>query len=132
MATDAVTALLRTFVHEPWENGNFEALDEAVSDAYVLDDELSIDDLKEVIRSTRRGLPDLKVTIDDVVSEGDKVAWRWTMRGTHQGDLEGHAPTGRQVTFSGITIVHLANGKVVADWFGARGPDVDEQLGDTT
>ena len=132
MATDDVTTLLQTFVREPWENGNLEALDEAVSDAYVLDDELSIDDLKEVIRSTRQGLPDLKVTIDDVVSEGDKVAWRWTMRGTHQGELEGHPPTGRQVTFSGITIVHLENGKVVADWFGARGPDVEEQLSANT
>jgi predicted ester cyclase len=127
MATD-VTALLRHFVHEPWEEGNLEALDEVVADAYVLDDELGLDDLKETIRSTRHGLPDLTVTIDDVVAEGDKVAWRWTMRGTHQGELEGHAATGRPITFSGITIVHLQHGKVVADWFGARGPSVEEQL----
>jgi predicted ester cyclase len=127
MATD-VTALLRKFVHQPWEDGNLEALDEVVADGYTLDDELDLDGLKEIIRSTRIGLPDLSVTIEDVVVEGDKAAWRWTMRGTHQGELEGRAATGRSITFSGITIVHLQNGKVVADWFGARGPSVEEQL----
>jgi predicted ester cyclase len=45
------------------------------------------------------------------------VVTRWTIRGTHQGELWGTAPTGKQVTYTGITINRMTEGKIVEDWF---------------
>jgi steroid delta-isomerase-like uncharacterized protein len=61
------------------------------------------------------GLPDVTVTVDDTIAEGDKVALRWTLRGTHKGPLFGFPPTGRPVQISGITFYRIADGKVVEE-----------------
>jgi predicted ester cyclase len=54
--------------------------------------------------------------VDDQFAEGDKVATRWTARGTHTGEIAGIAPTGRDVTVTGLTISRFASGKVVEEW----------------
>jgi steroid delta-isomerase-like uncharacterized protein len=60
---------------------------------------------------------DLHVTIEDLLAEGDEVAVRWTLRGTHDGELRGGIPaTGRRVEVSGITISRIEKGKVVESW----------------
>jgi steroid delta-isomerase-like uncharacterized protein len=61
------------------------------------------------------GLPDVTVTIDDTLAEGDKVAVRWTIRGTHKGTLLGFPATGRPVQISGITFYRITGGKVVEE-----------------
>jgi steroid delta-isomerase-like uncharacterized protein len=89
---------------------------------------LSVDDLKDAVKEYREAFPDLTCTIEELIAEGDKVAYRWTMRGTHQGEIEGIAPTGRAVEVSGITIVRLEDGKIVEDRFESGSPGLDEQL----
>ncbi len=64
----------------------------------------------------RAAFPDLHQTIEEQISEGDKVAYRWTARGTHQGGLMGIAPTGNRVTFTGISIARLVDGKIEEIW----------------
>jgi predicted ester cyclase len=59
--------------------------------------------------------PDMHVTIDDMVAEGDKVAARVTWTGTHKGEIMGIPPTNKKVTFSLITISRIAGGKIVED-----------------
>jgi steroid delta-isomerase-like uncharacterized protein len=61
-------------------------------------------------------VPDLRATIEDMVAEGDKVAVRWTVQGTHRGELLGIPPTGKHVRFSGISIYRLAVGKIAEQW----------------
>ena len=61
------------------------------------------------------GLPDVTVTVDDMIAEGDKVACRWTIRGTHKGPLFGFPPTGRPVQISGFAFYRIAGGKVVEE-----------------
>lgn len=56
------------------------------------------------------------ITIEDQLAEGDTVVTRWTGRGTHTGELMGIAPTGKEVTVSGITISRLKGGKIVEEW----------------
>jgi predicted ester cyclase len=60
--------------------------------------------------------PDAQWTIEDVIAEGDKVVVRWTFRGTHLGTWENVAPTGKHVTYGGISIGRVANGKLVEVW----------------
>ena len=68
------------------------------------------------MRAIRSAFPDLHVTIEDQIAEGDKVVTRVTFRGTHQGEFSGIAPTGKRVEYSGIAIDRIANGKVVEMW----------------
>jgi predicted ester cyclase len=60
--------------------------------------------------------PDLKLTIEDEIAEGDEVVTRWVMHATHNGALMGIPPTGRQITVSGISVDRIAGGKIVEHW----------------
>ena len=73
-------------------------------------------DYKQYIRRYYSAFPDLHLTIDDMVVEGDKVAIRWTMSGTHKGEIEGIPPTGKKMTIWGISIERVVNGKFVETW----------------
>jgi steroid delta-isomerase-like uncharacterized protein len=62
------------------------------------------------------GIPDLRVTIEEMVAEGDKVAVRRSYEGAHCGELLGVPPTGKQVRIGGISIFRLAGGKIAEQW----------------
>jgi steroid delta-isomerase-like uncharacterized protein len=128
MTTEANKAIVQRYI-EPWSTGDLTAFDETVGDSYILHPDETIDDLKAVVEKYRRGFPDLVITIEDLIAEGDRVAYRWTMRGTHQGEIEGIAPTGRAFEASGITIVRIDHDRVVEDWFESGSPSLEEQLG---
>jgi predicted ester cyclase len=85
--------------------------------------------VKEFVSSYRAAYSDARITIDDQIAERDMVATRWTGRGTHDGDLMGIAPTGKQVTVSGLTLSRLSNGKVVEEWTNWDTLGMLQQLG---
>ncbi|MGD9894224.1 MAG: ester cyclase [Dehalococcoidia bacterium] len=72
--------------------------------------------VKQHIAMLRSAFPDLQVTIEDLIAEADRVVARLTMRGTHDGDFRGRTPTGRPVTWTGIVIYRLRDGRVVEQW----------------
>ncbi len=72
---------------------------------------------KHVCLAHLAAFPDFYVTNENVIAEGDKVAVRWTVDGTHLGELMGMPPTGRPVTFTGSTIYRLADGRIVETWW---------------
>ena len=92
--------------------GNFDALDEIVAPDYVLHPEevRGADGLTEMVEGYRNALSGLSVTIDQQFTEGDYVATRFTIRGTHDGELMGTPPTGKHVAFTGITISRCEGG----------------------
>ena len=67
----------------------------------------------QALGAFRTGFPDLRVTIEDIVAEGDKVACRVTFRGTHKGEFQGIAPTNKQVTVTAISINRIDGDKIV-------------------
>jgi len=75
------------------------------------------------------GFPDYQTTIDDLFAEGDKVAARITMSGTNTGSFMGSSPTGRRVSFTGIYIARIENGKIVEHWGEEDGISLLQQLG---
>ena len=74
------------------------------------------DGYRQFVDTYQSAFADARVTIDDQIAEGGQVVTRWTGRGTHTGELMGIAPTGKEVTVSGITISRLENGKIAEEW----------------
>ena len=71
---------------------------------------------KRTVSMYRAGFPDLQMVIDDVVADGDKVVLRWHTEGTHRGELQGLAPTGKRGSVTGISIDQWREGKLVESW----------------
>jgi predicted ester cyclase len=71
---------------------------------------------KEVFGTLLRAYPDLHITVEDLIEEGDKIVSRNTVTGTHQGEYMGLPPTGRSVTYNEIFIVRFAGGRIVESW----------------
>ena len=121
MSAQENKANVRRLLEEPW-SGNYEVIDELVDENYIGYDPSSPeplrgpDGVKEFVSMYRAGYSDARITVDDQLAEGDKVATRWTGQGTHDGELMGIPPTGKQVKVTGLTISRLANGKVVEEW----------------
>ena len=121
MSTEDNKALVRRYVEEFVDRGNFGLSDEIFAPNFVRydarPDQVSrVEDLKHFFAMLHSGFPGSQSTIEDLLSEGDKVALRFTFHGTHQGEFMGIAPTGKQVTMSGIDILRIADGRIVEMW----------------
>lgn len=112
-------------IEEVWNRGNFAVVDELIAGDYLGHSSTPGGEThgragyKRYYAGLREAFPDLQVTVEDQIAEGDKVVTRWTARGTHQGEFQGIPPTDRQGTITGITIDRIANGKVVECWANA-------------
>ena len=84
---------------------------------------------KQYLSMLLAGGPDLHITIEDQIAEGDKVVTRYTTRGTHQGSFMGIPPTGKHITVTGIVITRFANCKEVEEWANADWLGLLQQLG---
>lgn len=99
--------------------GNFAALDAILTPDFVLhspDDVRGAAGLAGMVESYRSALPDLELTIDHQFAAGDYVASRFTIRGTHDGDLIGVPASGRPVEFTGVTISRCQDGRIAEEW----------------
>lgn len=72
--------------------------------------------LKEVFERLHRAFPDLRITTEALIAEGDKVVARNTVSGTHQGEYMGLPPTGKSITYNEIFIVRFAAGRITETW----------------
>jgi steroid delta-isomerase-like uncharacterized protein len=113
--------IVKRVIEEPW-TGNWDAIDELVSETYIGFDPSQPEPIRgrDGIRANVQQYVDAfanaRVTVDDQIAEGDKVATRWTGRGTHSGEIAGIAATGRDVTVSGLTISRLDGGVIAEEW----------------
>jgi predicted ester cyclase len=81
------------------------------------------------LQAFRIAFPDLHATATHYIAEGDKVVGRFEVRGTHQGDFMGLAPTGRPIHYEEIAIVRLAGGRIIEHWAVADALAIMQQLG---
>jgi predicted ester cyclase len=72
--------------------------------------------IRQFYAGIRSGLPDVQLTLEDLIAAHDRVAVRWRAKATHAGTFQGLPPTGAQVSFEGIAIYRLVKGKVVERW----------------
>jgi steroid delta-isomerase-like uncharacterized protein len=85
---------------------------------------------KQFVSTFLEAFPDINITVEDVIGEGDQVVSRYTIRGTHQGETEEYGPpTGRQMELGGITIHRFEDGKIVEEWERYDNLSALQQLG---
>ena len=110
-----------------------EALKEVYADTLVMhepdEDVRGIEGLTQFVSMIRSALPDLRVTLEEDIAEGDKVVSRWRAQGTHQGELMGIAPTGNEVAITGLTIHRIEEGKIVEEWENWDALGLMQQIG---
>ena len=121
MSTEENKAIMRRVWEEIFNKGDLSVADEIIAPNYVYHGPIGMEfkgpeGFKQLITMFRTAFPDMRVTVEDMVAEGDKVVSRITGRGTHKGEFMGIAATGKQVTYTGILIVRFAGGKEVEVW----------------
>jgi steroid delta-isomerase-like uncharacterized protein len=107
---------------EVWNKKRLDAIDEmadpkAVGQGQQFHDGLiNLEEFRAFAAHLQSAFPDLRVTIDDTIAEGDRVALRWQLQMTHTGQFLRYPATNKKVNISGITIFRMASGKLVAGW----------------
>jgi steroid delta-isomerase-like uncharacterized protein len=129
-------AFTKRGIEEVWNQGKLEVIHELVAANCVFNDPsipggkvTGPEGYKQLVQIYRTAFPDLHITINDQIAEGDKLVTRWTATGTHKGDFMGIAPTGKFSTVTGIAIDHYQSGKLVEGWQSADNLGMLQQLG---
>ena len=127
--------VIRRSFEELWNKGNLSLADDLFTPNYAHHDPSTPDfgrgpeSEKKRAALYRTAFPDLQLTIEDIIAEGQTVMARWSCRGTHKGDLSGIAPTGKQFTISGVSIARIAGGKMAEGWINWDALGLMQQLG---
>ena len=129
MTTEEMKALRRVGF-QAWNEDRPELFDEvyAPNCRYHFSGE-TVDAVKQNLRIIRAAFPDLTVTVDDQIVEGDRDVVRWTARGVHSGEYLGVPATGRRLEQTGINIGRWENGRIVEEWPLADDVGMLRQLG---
>lgn len=122
--------LLASYIAQVWDDADVNAIRSFLSPTFRRHlsphlPPLDVDGQVDRILGFRLAFPDLKIAVQDVVAEGDRVVFRAIMRGTHLGQFRGVSPTGRHVVFELIDIIRIENGLFMEQW---GGPDIADLL----
>jgi steroid delta-isomerase-like uncharacterized protein len=95
------------------------------------EDIVGLEKLKNYLKNFFNAFPDLNVTVDETIREGNKLVQRWTLTGTNTGSMAEMPPTCKKVQLSGVSIIHMVNGKATEIWDFYDVLDMYQQLGFT-
>jgi steroid delta-isomerase-like uncharacterized protein len=115
-------AIVSRFVEEVFNNGNAEAYGELVADDYVNHNPPipglpgSKAGFRQAVTVTREAFPDVHVTVEDILAEGDKVMFRDTTTATHRGDFQGIPATGKHLNWTEMHFFRIADGRIAEHW----------------
>ena len=126
---------VRRLFEEVWNQGHVPVADELFTPTYTHHDSSTPDvgrgpeSEKKRVTLYRNAFPDIRFTIEDIIAEGETVVARWSCRGTHKGDLNGIAPTGKQFNITGVSIARFTNGKMFEGFVNWDALGLMQQLG---
>ena len=133
MSTEEHKAIIRRHIEEGWNRGNLDVIDQYMHPAYTRKEHTTtvqgFQETKQLITNYRQAFPDVHITIEEQIVEGDKIATRYTASATHTGTFMGIAPTGKQVTINGMGFYRIVDGKNVESWQIYDRLDLLQQLG---
>ncbi len=121
MSVEENKAIAHRWNDEVWSKGRLAAIDELFASDFVFNYPAprvapNREGYKQTMTIWRTPFANVHCIIEDMVAEGDKVAVRWTWSGTHTGEYMGVAPTGKEVTVTGISVLRIVGGKIVEEW----------------
>lgn len=126
-------AQVRRIIEEVYNHGDLARVDEETSSDLVIhapsEDIRGREGAKQFVATLRAGFPDLHLTIEDQIAEGDRVVTRWTARGTHKGEFQGVGPTGGTIAVAGTDIDRIVDGRIVECWSSVDQLGLMRQLG---
>ena len=132
METEGNKVLVRRYI-ELWNTGNEALADEILAPNFVdhthPDQPPGAQSVKEEVASFRAAFPDAQLRVEQIISEGDTVAFRFELRGTHLGPFGPFSPTGKQVVLTGMDFLRIADGKIVEVWSSQDTLTWAQQLG---
>ena len=135
MSSEESKATMRRYFLDAFEQGNIDLLDELLAPDYVNHTPATPDlptgpeGVKGVVTMFRSAMPDLRVVIEDMIAESDKVATRYTLEGTHEGELFGVPRTGQRLSIESITVERVSDGKIREHWRVTDELGMMQQLG---
>ena len=130
MSIESNKALVRRFVTEVWNEGNLALADELVHQDYDIPEiGRGPEAVKRVVTVFRTAFPDMDWSIENLIAEGDWVAVRLLLHGTHRGEFRGIAPTGRRVTMQEMVFWRIVDGRLHTIWVQADTLGLRVQLG---
>ena len=124
-------------VLEIWNEANLTILNEVYTqdlvrhDCGAPEDIVGLENIKSYLQNFFNAFPDLNVTVDETIVAGNKLVQRWTLSGTNTGPMGDMPPTGKNVKVSGVSVVHMVNGKAVEIWDFYNVLNMYQQLGFT-
>jgi steroid delta-isomerase-like uncharacterized protein len=117
MATDRNLALARRWFEEVWNQRRTATVHELLEPDSVCHtdrgDMVGPQPFLDFHAQMVQAMPDLRITVEDAIAEGDRVAVRWSVNGTHSGPFQGKSGTGKAIHFRGVTWIHYRDGKLV-------------------
>lgn len=103
-----------------WDKKDLTAIEELLDPKIVIHSLLGnfhgLEPMKKIVQAWLSGFPDLVVKNTLIICEDDLVTIQWEARGTHQGEFKGISPTGKQVSYAGVTIYRINNAKIIEYW----------------
>jgi steroid delta-isomerase-like uncharacterized protein len=135
MSAEGNRALVRRFIDEVFNEGRLTVAEEVLAPDYAHHDPATgergsgIEGLERMVGFYRQAFPDFRIDLEDQIATEDRVVERWTGRGTHQGSLQGHPPTGRTIAAQGISIHRIADGRIAETWTCFDSAGMLRQLG---
>jgi len=137
MSIEENKAKVRRFFEELLSTDNFAVADEILSPDFRFyfagsPGAMDLESYMEFLVARRAAFPDRRFIVEDMIGEGDKVSARFTMRGTHKGEFRGIAPSGTELTMTGIDMIRISEGKLVEDRVEVDQLGMMQQLGAET
>ena len=130
-ANGDVAAVVKRF-RDLWNEGAWDQLDSCLAPGYVHHVGLwtvGIKEYKEMSLKVRGSMPDYRIGTEDVTVTGDRVATRWTGRGTHTRSYGGEKPTGKTIVIPGMQFYRIVDGKIAEDWESIDNLSILQQIG---
>jgi steroid delta-isomerase-like uncharacterized protein len=132
MSAETNKVIVRRYYEEVLNQHNLTIIDELFASnfkSYTRSGSVDLQQYVEAVRRSHQAFPDLQVTIEAQIAEGDLVATRWSAKGTHQGPFAGIQPTGQEITISAMHFHRLADDKITDHWEQLDFAGMLQQLG---
>ena len=120
MRHSSIKEIAEEYANKIWNDKDINTVDKLVHQNVVihslLGDFHGTKAMRDVVQAWLKGFPDLQVYNDIVISENDIVSIQWRANGTHQGEFKGRQPTGKSVSYSGVTVYRIKNNQIIEYW----------------